>query len=212
LLALVSLNQAEYDRAGAYVKESLAVSREFDLKLGIALALCIHGLLALCQGEYREARPYFEQSLVLHRERGNKLDQSLVLSGLGLYYASQGEPAEARRCYRESLDLSLAMRHKIQLSNSLTGLAGLASQDWLKLEPEAASNSLAQLTRVARLSGATSALLSSWGAVMLRPFQLLYEQNLALVREHLTPASFEAAFAGGQALSMAEATAVALAE
>jgi tetratricopeptide (TPR) repeat protein len=211
-LALATLNQGEYGRAGAYVKEGLAVSREYDLKLGIALALCIHGLIVLCQGEYEEALPYLEQSLVLNRERGDKLDQSLVLSSLGLSYASQGEAAEARRCYAESLGLSLALRHGLQFSHSLTGLAGLASQGWLKMEPEAGSNSLAQLTKVARLSGAVSALLTSWRAVMVRPFQLLYEQNLALARGHLAPASFEAAFAEGQALSMAEAAAAALAE
>jgi hypothetical protein len=88
----------------------------------------------------------------------------------------------------------------------------LESQGWLKLAQKDTPDSQAYLIRIARLSGATSALLSSWGAVMVRPFQLLYEQNLALAREHLAPASFEAAFAEGQALSMAEAASAALAE
>jgi hypothetical protein len=94
----------------------------------------------------------------------------------------------------------------------LSGFAGLWIQDWLKLEGKDSPNSLDYLVRVARLSGAIAALLTSNGAVMFPPFSPLYEQNLAVVRANLDEVIFEAAFTEGQVMTLDEAVAYALAE
>jgi hypothetical protein len=167
------------------------------------------GSIALCEGDYTEARANLEESLALCREGGDKLDVAMALPILGLIVAKQGKAKEAKPYYEEGLVISHSLRNSLSLTQSLTGLAGLWLQDRLKLEQQDSLNTINPQIRVARLSGAISALLASCEAVMFRPLALLYEQNLAVVRANLDEVTFETAFAQGQAMSMDEAVAYA---
>jgi predicted ATPase len=211
-LGLIAINQGEYRQAQVYSNQSLTMSREFGYREGTAFSLFALGSNALCEANYREARSYLEESMALYLEIGGKMMQASVLALLGLTAANQGEELEARRDYAKSLAISREPGNQLPLAQSLTGLAGLWIQDWLKLEGKDAPNSLNYPVRVARLSGAIAALLTSAGAVMFPPFLPLYEQNLVVVRAKLDEASFEAAFAEGQLMTMDEAVAYALAE
>jgi predicted ATPase len=202
LMGGIATNKEEYTQAETYSKEALKMTREFSWKDGIATSLFMLGSNVLCEGNMAKARSYLEESLVIHREQGNRVLQALVLPFLGQTAAIQGEVGEARRLFEESLAISHDLGNKHYTAQSLTGLAGLCIQDWLKLEKQASLSSLTALVRVVRLSGAISAMLASIGAVMLRPFPLIYEQNLALARTNLDEVTFEGAFAQGQELLM----------
>jgi predicted ATPase len=211
-LGLVAVGQGEYPQALVYAREGLSISREVGFKAGKALSMYVLGTISLCQGDYPQARANLEESLPLYRAWGDKLNLPMVLPFLGLTVAKQGKVAEAHRYYAESLLLSRKLGNNLFLAHSLTGLAGLWVQ--LELAPEApgAAHPSNYFYKIVCLSGATSALLASCGAVMFRPFPQLYEQNLAVARTNLDKATFEAAFAEGQAMSIDEVAAYALSE
>jgi tetratricopeptide (TPR) repeat protein len=211
-LGLASLNQGNYEEAQGYIEQSLVLGRELNDISGIALGLRHLGWLAFLQNDLDAARTFFEESLALTRKHGSRAALPLSLIIMGQIVLNQGEAAEARPYFEESLALSRKMDDKLSIIYNLSGLAGLTARRWQILDQPEAAASLNLLARAARLSGAASALLTSIGAVMFRPFPELYRQNLELVKANLDPATFEAAFAEGQAMSFEEAAAYALAE
>jgi predicted ATPase len=212
LISQVAISQDGYAQARAYSNESLALCRKFELRWGIAYSKFNQGLIAIGEGNFREAHTCLDESLAIQREWGEKFTRALFLSVMGLIASKQGERMVARRYYEESLELSQKMRNRLYVAQGLTGLGGLWVQAGLNGGQHDASNSSDYLGRVARLSGAITDLLTSCGAVMLRPFTTLYEQNLVVARANLALASFEAAFAEGQAMTLDEAVAYALSQ
>jgi len=211
-LGMVALCQGEYAEARQLLEEGLLINQEWGHNLFRAFALHMLGLVALCQGEYAEARPLLEESLTLVRKLDYKALINVLLTPLGLVALNQGKYAEARSLLEESLVLCQRMGLKFGLAQALSGWASLITRQWQEIEPLNASTTLQYLIKVARLGGFISALLTSMGAVMWRPLPEVYQQNLDLARSSLDVATFEAAFADGQAMSVGEAVAYALAE
>jgi len=210
-LGAVTISRGDYIQAHTYSTEGLKKSQEFGFKAGIALSRYIQGSTSLCEKDFIEAQSNLEESLTLYRERGDNYDLSMVLSILGLTMAKQGKAAEAKRYYEEGFVISHSLRNSLFLGQNLTGLVGLWIEEELKYDRQASLNSLKNtlnpLVQATQLSGAISALLTSSGAVMFRPFSELYGQNLALIRSNLAEVNFQAAFAEGEVMTMDEAVA-----
>ena len=101
---------------------------------------------------------------------------------------------------RESVGLSSALRDSWALVYGLVGLAGVTAR---RGGPG----------RAARLFGAAKAMGEAASVtVAFSPAQALYEQDLANVRAQPDPGPFEASWEEGQAMTLEEAVAVALAE
>jgi tetratricopeptide (TPR) repeat protein len=70
-LALSLASRGEYDRAQAYLEESLALSRSLRDRRGMAFSLNDLGEVARKQGAYERARGHFEESLSLLLQFGD---------------------------------------------------------------------------------------------------------------------------------------------
>jgi predicted ATPase/transcriptional regulator with XRE-family HTH domain len=207
----LALNQAEYGQARTYFEEVLFLSERLDFRAGLASTRSSLGRLAYLEGNYSSAHSLLEDAVALIRKLDYNFILPLPLAILGLTALIEGKSAEAHIYLEESLALSHKMRNKLELAHCLVGFTALEVFESQKSQEPDTSPDLNLVKGAASLSGAISALLTSTGTVMFRPFPDLYEQNIAIARANLDEAAFEEAFAEGAAMSMDEVVAYALA-
>jgi tetratricopeptide (TPR) repeat protein len=183
-----------------WLEESLALSREMDNKLHIAVALTYLGEILANQGDYLAAQTQFEETLELGRLMGEKWAIAAGLANLGYIALHQAHYATARALLQESLTLSQTIGQKAHIISNLNALAGVAAahrDDALK---------------ATQLAGAMEGLREALG-VMLEPMQRgVYEHTIAVGKATLGEEGFLAAFEAGRRLSLEEAVQLALEE
>ncbi len=197
--ALVAEDQGDFDRARALLHEGLALFQAADERLYAAdkplyAAHIVNelGLVTYRQhGDLDGAEPFFEASLQTCRDLGNAYGMASALTNLGRVARDRGDYARAAAHYDESLALHWDEGDTVRIAGCLSGLATVAA---FANHPELA----------ARLLGATSALREKIGAARPR-HRGQYERAVTAARAGLTPRAFDAAWAAGQALSLANA-------
>jgi non-specific serine/threonine protein kinase len=146
--------------------------------------------IACDAGDWPAARRHYEEALALKWGAGDRRGAAHVLSELGALALQQGDVRRAGAHFREGLALFRAVGDPPGAASCLFGLARVA----------AASG---QAARAARILGAA--------VPHLAPFATNLHLPVAAVRSALGEASFAAAWAEGQALSLEAAVADALA-
>jgi predicted ATPase/DNA-binding CsgD family transcriptional regulator/transcriptional regulator with XRE-family HTH domain len=199
LLALGWATQAQgdYERAADLFEESLRLHREQGDRLCIARSLNGLGETARCQEDDDRAAAFYEESLRICRELDNTFGIALELHNLGYIAQHQGDPGRAAAYFVESLTVSRELGNKEGIARCLAGIAGVARLS-------------GQLEPAARLCGAAEGLFAAIGAVPDPADQVEYDRNLAAIRAQLDPATFDAAWAAGEAFTIEEAVAEAL--
>ena len=86
-------NGGDYEQAGEYYRESLALFRELDARYGIAHSLSSQGELALIQGDYSDARRLFAEALTRFGELGSTKEMGAALARFAILAAAQGRDA-----------------------------------------------------------------------------------------------------------------------
>lgn len=177
--------------------ENLALARELGYKTSIGASLNRLGEVARIQGNYAEATALYEESLATFRDIGDRWNSATVLNNLGYIAQHQNDLVLAAGRFKEGLLLyhDLGSKHGIALC--LTGLAGIAG-------------ALAQPRRVARLLGIAEALRKAIGAAIEPSDRADYDRNVAVARAQLDEATWLAAWAKGQAMTLEQAIAYAL--
>jgi tetratricopeptide (TPR) repeat protein len=226
--------RGELVTAHSLLDEGLSICREVGSKSDIAAFLYAFGALALEEGDVARARQLLEESLALRREMGDKVYLSKTLIWLGEVARSSGDLAAAGAFYEEASSLHIAtgvdlsyllhnMGHVAHGQGDYERAAALFAESLTMLvkaeDKEAVIACLAglaavaadrgQLGRAARLFGATSALVSTFDVYMDVADRLAYEQNMARAKALSDPASWEAAWAEGQAMTVDQAVAFA---
>jgi hypothetical protein len=112
--------------------------------------------------------------------------------GLGLAACEQGDLVRARTALKEALSLFWARGMKWFVAGCLAGLAQVATRE-------------GQAEQVARLTGATEALLTLMGAPLPSGERAGYESAGVTAHAALGDDRFSAAWTAGQALSLREA-------
>jgi non-specific serine/threonine protein kinase len=189
----------EYEEANRYGEAALAIFKELDHKPGIAHALNIVGELARAAGDYDHAGEAYEECLAIVSETGEIYRQNMMLGNLGFV-------AYEERDYKRARDLNasfLRQSYKIRSGQwALGGLATLAGPLGKLGEPE----------KGARLLGASNALMAGMG-IDYQPGDLPeIAKYSADIMSQLDEATFEAAYAEGQAMTLEQAVAYALEE
>jgi tetratricopeptide (TPR) repeat protein len=192
-------NRRAYEEANGQYEEAIAIFRDFDDRPGLAYALNAYSIVLRAGGEHERASDAQEAALALCYETGEVSRQSMLLSGLA--YA-----AYLRGDYEHARDVALAsLRQRMDLGLRLwflVGLAGLAGP----------LGKLGRPQEAARLLGASAAMLETMGM----PYPPSDRDEVALyvtdIRSQLDEEAFAAAWAEGQAMSMAEAVAYVLEE
>jgi tetratricopeptide (TPR) repeat protein len=121
-----------------------------------------------------------------------------VLTDAGDYARAQGNLEQASECYRHALTALAQRRAAVGVAEPLEGLAKVAVAQGC---PDQA----------ARLFGAARALRVRIGAPVAPVDRADYERSLAATRAALGEATFDAAWAAGQALLQDQAIAEAMA-
>lgn len=197
-MGLVAYSQGDYAAARSMLEESLTIGRTFGYKQGIAATLFHLGRVAHSQGDYLGARLLLQESLAVHREVGFKPGIAETLDRLGLLSYEQGDLAAAQALHAESLDVSLKLGDRPGVAGSLEGFARLAA-------------AAGQAERASRLWGAAGALREAPDPLVLPDERSRREQEVGEVRARLGEAEFSAAWSEGQAMTLEEAAASALA-
>lgn len=194
-LAVVDRAAGDLAAAQAHARESLALHRALDDRWLITWVLDHLGHIELCAGDLEAARPLLEEALAGARAAGDTLGLASALVTLALLARGLGNDARAWVLLSEGL----ALGEPAVLPDTVEQLAGL-------LGARGAG------AGAARLYGAAAARRATTGGLPRDPaFEAAYRRDLAAARAGLDAAAWDAAWAAGQALPLAEAVAEVLA-
>jgi predicted ATPase/DNA-binding XRE family transcriptional regulator len=233
--------QGTFDRAATALTEASRIARETGDRSVLAFALRMEAYTALAQGDHARVATRADESFLLHSALGEASSASLSLLAMAHAAGARGDPDRAVRLLdesealareagspfsiasvlnvravfmqlggdeagavdllRESLGLSRALRNTYSLGFGLIRLSGALA-------------ALGQGERAARLCGAAEALREVTGISMhsVGTHRVLYERQVAALRERLDAETFEAAWAEGRAMTLEEAVGEALGE
>ncbi|MGH2599929.1 MAG: tetratricopeptide repeat protein, partial [Dehalococcoidia bacterium] len=198
-LGVVLDMRGDHARAEGLFEESLALARELGNRKRIASALNTLGISARHRGEPERAASLYEESLALARELGDRWHTATTLLNLGNAYLDQGALDEAMTQYRETLPLARDLQNRQQVALCLQGMASVAV-------------ARGDAVRAARLSGAAAALREAIGLQLPAASRARLDKVAADACAALGEATFTAAWAAGQVLSLDQAVAEGLSD
>lgn len=197
-LGVTAIEQGDFAQAVTFLAQGLALFRELDQQWPCAEALTFLGHAALQQGDYPLAKRHYEEALVIYRELEDKLNIATINSYIGATVFGQGNYKEAVRLYQENLALSYKLKDHWGFAWGVERLAEAAEK-------------LDQPERAVQLWGAADALRRVSGVLWHPGFHSRYtEQRFAALRSKLGESNWDKCWSEGQAMSPAQAIALAL--
>jgi predicted ATPase/DNA-binding CsgD family transcriptional regulator len=199
-LAYALAGQGDYATACTLLEEEIALTQRFGAEWYRANAIGGLGWLAGQQGNYATARAHLSEVLAFARAGGHPWGLAEALNMLGEVLQRQGEFEQAGDLYREGLLIAHEMGDKAGMGHFLHHLGTLAQDQ-------------SQVERATCLFAAAASLRSLADGVIYRTFtdRATQESALTTVRTILDEEAFAALWAQGQAMTLDEAIAYALA-
>jgi DNA-binding CsgD family transcriptional regulator len=197
ILGLTALVRIELERASTVFKEAAALQRELGDKAGLAHTVQGLGIVEIGRRDFRRAQELHKESLGLAREAGDVFGIMFALALGALAALGQGEQEQVSTLCAEGLKVSsqAGMIHGIVFHVQISAVSAGAQ---------------GKPVRLARLWGAAEALGETIG-VSLYPIERdFYGPYIDAARAELDEATWEAAFAEGQAMTAGEAVDYAL--
>ena len=105
--------QGRYDEALDAYDRSLAISREFEDRVGEGQTLISMGNVYQLQGRYDEALDAYDRSLAICREFKDRVGEGLTLNNMGVVYQAQGRYDEALDAYGRSLAICREFKDRV---------------------------------------------------------------------------------------------------
>lgn len=234
-LAALIHPSGEQARAGLLLEEALALFRDLGDMRGVGWALNDLGLIALNNGDAAAADHLLGRALEVKRAVGNELDIGVTVSNLGEVARLRGDMARARDCYEESLEhlrhvsrpdrtpravyplanLGYAALHERQPLSAAAHFRAALELERDVGDPRSVAMVLAglacvaaqrgQLERSAMLFGVVDGLLATQNVVLDRTDRSDALWHAELVRSQMPSDAYDAAFAAGRGLSLADA-------
>ncbi len=190
-LGIVVLQQGNIDRAIPEIEAALGIFRRLGERYWMASALSMLGLAAMRQGDYRRAQAHLAESATLYEELGNRVNATETLERLGQLALLQGRRHEAAVQFRQCLLLADQVGRRQALANGLTGAAGTLAAD-------------GQTQWAVRLYAAAARLRQTARLRLAPQEEQDQERRLAGLRSG-APKSYDADWAAGESLTLAEA-------
>jgi non-specific serine/threonine protein kinase len=167
----------------------------------LPLYLISLGYQFLLQGDHERAAALNEEAVAIYRGLGRRVDRvsglgepaQTALNNLGWVALVRGDHERAKALYIESLALSQELGDRLIAAKSIEGLACAAEAE-----------------RAAKLFGAAQMLQEAVGYSPTPIENTLWEPYLAAARSRLDEATWKAAFAEGQVMTLEEAIEYAL--
>jgi len=184
-----------YKTGMQFCEQAIATFKQEDHKAGLAWAYNMLGELARLVGDYILAGEAYKECINVCRETGAVLREAMTRANLGLVELQQGNYERAETLIRTGLG-----REAFSKYHTAYALAFLAGPIASKGDPEHA----------ARLLGASEAILDRIGSGYQTSDKHEIERFVNDVKAQLDRATFEAAWAEGQAMTFEEAVVWAL--
>jgi predicted ATPase/class 3 adenylate cyclase/DNA-binding XRE family transcriptional regulator len=191
--------QGDYIQAAALYQEALALAQEAGDMFRSALARSNLGRVVHAEGDDAQAVALLEESVAWFRDVGHTWGLMWALHHLSAVAYAQGDDVRARALLREGLRLQQQLGQKRLITGSLERFAGLAARQ-------------GQPARATRRFGAAAALRTALGSPLPPGERADYDRDVASAHGQLDAASFAAAWAEGQALTLKQAIAEVLSE
>lgn len=173
------------------LNESLALYQQSGDRTGLAFCAWLRGWIALDEGDLVTAQAQLAQSLAIWRETGESWRVVWAHTLLGRVAAGKGDLASARAIHLECLQEASAFTDHFLTAFCLDGLAQVESAE-------------GRYAWAAHIWGAAESEREQSG-VPRALFKIVdYETNIAAVRSHLGELAFAAAWAEGQAMTLAQ--------
>ena len=235
----LAYEDSDYATAKELFDEALIIGEALQDKTLMIETLHASTSVAILQANYAKARAECEKALALAKEVGNPQAEVGILIGLGDVLRFQGHDLQARTRYEEGIRivrvldgknlLGYALRQHSKVSLHLGDLqeATALCQESLMLNQQTGSKqgilaciaSMAAIliargtsVRAAQLLSAVASLLNQIAAPLLPSDRMDYDQHVAALRAQLGETAFAAAWTEGQAMTLEQAIAHALAE
>jgi predicted ATPase/DNA-binding XRE family transcriptional regulator len=197
LLGEIAYVQGQFAEAEAHVRQELAVWHEFGNRALLARSISRLGAAVLAQERLSDAAGLLAEALAIALGCGDPHAISRAHTQLGYLALKQAALDTARRHWRTAIDVAWRVQERSHLLVTLDALIGLATVMGHAGDAERAVELLALVRSAARIDCRTEAKA---------------EQLLIELEARLSPASFAAAQARGQALELGAAVAAMLAE
>jgi len=194
-LGRVLIMVEDYDKAGRLFEEALPLFEELGDRRRIAITLDLLGCVYMNQGKYDLASELTMRCMDIEREIGDRWGVAASLHNLGNIRLRQGLFDEARSLYLENLDAYIELGERY-IGDSLDDLAGLAIAQQ-------------EFEKAAQLYAVSEKIRAKAGTRRESFLQSTYEKQLVKLHSQLDAASFDAAWARGDALELDRALALA---
>lgn len=199
-LGFAAGRQGRYEEARDLLHESLSLSQELpDTLPQITTLLNNLAIVYRRLKAYDQAIVALEKALALKRQLNDRLGLPAVLGNLSQLVAFQGDYVQARAYAQESLELRLASQDRPGMLVSLGQMADLALET-------------GQDARATTLLAASLALRQHMSLPMTDHVQAETDAELAQLRLRLSEATYAAAWAAGEGMTLEEAVTFALAK
>jgi len=165
----------------------------------MAFALNTLGEVERLSGNYERAKEAYEETLAICRETGEIYRQSMNLANLAFVAYDEGEYERGRELARPLLNQRMEIGW---VEWTLVGLMVLAGP----------LGKLGQPEKAARLLGASTTMMAEMGIYYQSGDQPEVDKYIADVRSQLVEATFETAWAEGQAMTLEQVLVYALGE
>ncbi|MFX0062775.1 MAG: tetratricopeptide repeat protein [Candidatus Hermodarchaeota archaeon] len=117
--------KGELDQALTFFQQSLALSKEFGNKRGIAESLHNIGNIYYLKGRLNPGLDYYQQALVLCEQINDKQAMADSLANIGLIYLEKEDFSQALNYYMKALTLREQIGNKQDIAKSLDNIATL---------------------------------------------------------------------------------------
>jgi adenylate cyclase len=128
-LGSVAAQQADYETARSYMKQSLSLAQAASDRRQEGAILNNLGNVYLVIGDLDTAVAYYQQALTLRRAIGDREGEAFSLGNLGRAVRAQGNLTGARHYYQENLAIVRSIGDRHSEANTLIGLGLLAKGD-----------------------------------------------------------------------------------
>lgn len=188
-LGYLAFSEGDLARARALLDRSLAVARLTPDAILVGATLFNLGLTAHFGGDLDAAQRRYQESRAIFMEIEDRPELAMVLNLLGHAATMQGRFDAARSLYCESLLIAREIGNRRRQALVVWAVATLAAA---QREPE----------RAVRLESVARTTLEAMGAVVPRPMQVLWDEQLAPARRALGARGLAAADAAGRATTL----------
>ncbi|MDX1489207.1 MAG: hypothetical protein R3268_13440, partial [Acidiferrobacterales bacterium] len=236
-MALIASFQGNYSQMKKFCQQSATLAREADDRHETALALELLGVATAMEGDFERGILLLQETRRLAQEQKDKWMQGFHCVDLGYALMQKGDYADAEVILDDGLRVSYEIGMKINEAYCLTFLAALKMrigdlqrakhnlQESVRIFIEARDRFgpmmsliyFAELAKVeskldvaAKLFAAVAAICTSAGITLFPLERVTLDRSVAELRTRLSEASFDGAWAAGQAMTLEQAVAFAL--